>query len=130
MPIVPIGETGSWTNYHGTGVCEGATRFALRSGDAARGRDELAAAAAAVHDWLARAQQRHERLIVAAGVEQDLGDGRAQHERQGIEALGETRGRLHLPMLKITGMIRLAVGAVERLRLVAINLHSVHPRRV
>lgn len=55
MPILPIGEAGRWTNYHGTGVCEDATRFALRSGDAVRGRDEIAIAAAAVQDWLAAA---------------------------------------------------------------------------
>ena len=38
MPIGPIGESGRWTNYHGTGVCEDAVRFGLRSGDAPRGR--------------------------------------------------------------------------------------------
>ena len=62
MPIVPIGETGSWTNYHGTGVCEDATRFALRSGDAARGRDELAMAATAVQEWLAAARAAGKRV--------------------------------------------------------------------
>ena len=55
MPIVQLGEAGRWTNYHGTGVCEDVTRFALRSGDAQRGRDELAIAAGAVREWLARA---------------------------------------------------------------------------
>ena len=34
MPIVQLGDEGRWTNYHGTGTCEAATRFALRSGDA------------------------------------------------------------------------------------------------
>ena len=56
MPIVQLGEAGRWTNYHGTGVCEDVTRFALRSGDAQRGRDELAIAAGAVREWLARAK--------------------------------------------------------------------------
>ncbi|WP_260580360.1 FAD-binding protein [Sphingopyxis sp. PET50] len=62
MPLIPIGEAGRWTNYHGTGVCENAARFALRSGDAARGRDELAIAAAAVRDWLAAAQREGKRV--------------------------------------------------------------------
>ncbi|WP_432770209.1 MAG: FAD-binding protein [Sphingopyxis sp.] len=55
MPIVKLGDEGQWTNYHGTGTCEAATRFALRSGDAPRGRDELALAAKAVQDWLGAA---------------------------------------------------------------------------
>lgn len=55
MPIVQLAEEGRWTNYHGTGTCEAATRFALRSGDAERGRDELAIAAKAVQHWLAAA---------------------------------------------------------------------------
>ena len=55
MPIVKLGGEGRWTNYHGTGTCEAATRFALRSGDAPRGRDELAIAAKAVQHWLAAA---------------------------------------------------------------------------
>ena len=52
MPIVKLREEGRWTNYHGTGTCEAATRFALRSGDAERGRDEIAIAAKAVQNWL------------------------------------------------------------------------------
>lgn len=56
MPIVQLGAEGSWRNYHGTGTCQAATRFALRSGDRPRGRDELAAAAAALQQWLAAAQ--------------------------------------------------------------------------
>ena len=56
MPIVKLGDEGRWTNYHGTGTCEAATRFALRSGDAARGRDEIAMAAKSVQDWLVAAQ--------------------------------------------------------------------------
>jgi hypothetical protein len=55
MPIVQLGSEGRWRNYHGTGTCEAATRFALRAGDAPRGRDELAAAARAVQVWLADA---------------------------------------------------------------------------
>ncbi|WP_338425062.1 FAD-binding protein [Sphingopyxis kveilinensis] len=62
MPIVQIGTEGSWRNYHGTGTCQAATRFALRSGDAARGRDELAAAARAVQDWLAAAEAAGRRV--------------------------------------------------------------------
>ena len=62
MPIVPIGEAGRWTNYHGTGACEGATRFALRSGDAARGRDEIAIAAEAVRQWLGEALAEGKRV--------------------------------------------------------------------
>ncbi|WP_033073658.1 FAD-binding protein [Sphingopyxis sp. MWB1] len=52
MPIVDLGGAERWTNYHGTGTAERAPRFALRSGDAERGRDELAAAARDVQDWL------------------------------------------------------------------------------
>lgn len=62
MPIVKLGAEADWTNYHGTGVCEGAVRYALRSGDAPRGRDELAAASAAVRDWLAEAQRQGKRV--------------------------------------------------------------------
>ncbi|APZ97234.1 hypothetical protein BWQ93_01025 [Sphingopyxis sp. QXT-31] len=62
MPIVKLGAEADWTNYHGTGVCEGAVRYALRSGDAARGRDELAAASAAVREWLADAQREGKRV--------------------------------------------------------------------
>jgi hypothetical protein len=67
MPIVQLGREGRWTNYHGTGTCEAATRFALRSGDAERGRDELAAAAREVREWLAAAQAagRHVRPLGA-----------------------------------------------------------------
>lgn len=56
MPIINLGGEGRWSNYHGTGTSEGATRFALRSGDAPRGRDEIAIAAKAVRDWLGQAQ--------------------------------------------------------------------------
>lgn len=62
MPIVGLGDESRWTNYHGTGTCEAATRFGLRSGDAVRGRDEIAAAAKAVQDWLARAQAEGQRV--------------------------------------------------------------------
>ncbi len=55
MPIVRLGSEGRWTNYHGTGTCDAATRFALRSGDAERGRDEIAIAAGSVQDWLVEA---------------------------------------------------------------------------
>ncbi len=46
-----------WQNYHKTGTAELDARFALRSGDSGRGRDELAEAAGAVRAWLAAAQQ-------------------------------------------------------------------------
>lgn len=62
MPIVQIGDQGHWTNYHGTGVCEDATRFGLRSGDAARGRDELAVASRDVQQWLLAAQADGKRV--------------------------------------------------------------------
>lgn len=62
MPVVALGPADRWVNYHGTGSCERATRFALRSGDAARGRDELAAAARAVQGWLAEAQAAGKRV--------------------------------------------------------------------
>jgi len=62
MPIVKLGDEGRWTNYHGTGTCEAATRFALRSGDAARGRDEIAIAAKSVQVWLAAAQAAKRRV--------------------------------------------------------------------
>ncbi|MGV3729764.1 MAG: FAD-binding protein [Sphingopyxis sp.] len=62
MPIVQLGAEGSWRNYHGTGTCQAATRFALRSGDAERGRDELAAAARAVQDWLVAASAAGRRV--------------------------------------------------------------------
>ena len=67
MPIVRLGSEGRWTNYHGTGTCEAATRFALRSGDAERGRDEIAIAAGSVQDWLvdAIAAQRRVRPLGA-----------------------------------------------------------------
>jgi FAD/FMN-containing dehydrogenase len=62
MPIVRLGDEGRWTNYHGTGTCESATRFALRSGDATRGRDEIAIAAKSVQEWLAAAQAAKRRV--------------------------------------------------------------------
>ena len=62
MPVVQLGPEGRWANYHGTGVCDPATRFALRSGDAARGREELAIASAAVRGWLAKAQAAGKRV--------------------------------------------------------------------
>ncbi|MDO9370258.1 MAG: FAD-binding protein [Sphingopyxis sp.] len=62
MPIVKLGDEGRWTNYHGTGTCEAATRFALRSGDAPRGRDEIAIAAKSVQDWLGASQAAKRRV--------------------------------------------------------------------
>ena len=62
MPVVRFIEAGRWTNYHGTGVSEKSVRFALRGGDAARGRDEIAAAAAAVVAWLGEAKAAGKRV--------------------------------------------------------------------
>jgi hypothetical protein len=62
MPIVKLGDEGRWTNYHGTGTCEAATRFGLRSGDAVQGREELAIAAKAVQAWLVAAQAAGRRV--------------------------------------------------------------------
>lgn len=62
MPIVKLGAEGRWTNYHGTGICEAATRFALRSGDAERGCEEIAIAAKSVQDWLAQAEAAKRRV--------------------------------------------------------------------
>ena len=56
--IVDLERPGPWENYHRTGIAQLKGRFALRSGDAGRGRDDLAQAAAAVHEWLLRAKSR------------------------------------------------------------------------
>jgi hypothetical protein len=54
--VVDLGQAGPWENYHKTGTSRLKARFALRSGDAERGRDELAQAALAVREWLLKAQ--------------------------------------------------------------------------
>ena len=54
--IVDLERPGEWQNYHNTGTSRLKGRFALRSGDAERGRDDVAQAAAAVHAWLLAAK--------------------------------------------------------------------------
>jgi hypothetical protein len=49
---------GEWENYHRTGTARLKGRYALRSGDAGRGRDDIAQAAAAVRGWLLRAREQ------------------------------------------------------------------------
>lgn len=55
--IVDLRHSGEWENYHKTGTAHLKARWALRSGDAGRGRDDIAQAAAAVHDWLLEAKR-------------------------------------------------------------------------
>ncbi|MDQ4087675.1 MAG: FAD-binding protein [Pseudomonadota bacterium] len=47
-----LGRSGDWENYHRTGRSRLKARWALRSGDAGRGRDDVAQAAAKVLAWL------------------------------------------------------------------------------
>ena len=56
--IVDLQRSGEWENYHKTGVANLKGRFALRSGDAGRGRDDIAQAAAEVQKWLQRAKEQ------------------------------------------------------------------------
>ncbi|HYN45294.1 MAG TPA: FAD-binding protein [Allosphingosinicella sp.] len=62
MPIVPIGkplgpgDVIEWDNYHKTGCSHLYRRDALRSGDAGRGREDIAAAARDVRQWLLAAK--------------------------------------------------------------------------
>lgn len=57
MPIVAIhGQEPTWENYHKTGTSRLRGRFALRSGDSGRGRDDLREAAADVQRWLQSAK--------------------------------------------------------------------------
>ena len=63
MPIVEIpisepNEPDEWWNYHKTGRSLLGKRFALRSGDAERGRDDLAQTAEEVRQWLLLAQRK------------------------------------------------------------------------
>src|SRR5690606_33573909 len=55
--IVNLRRHGPWENYHRTGTANLAARWSLRSGDAGRGREELAEAAAAVQAWLLEAKR-------------------------------------------------------------------------
>jgi len=50
--IVRLTGSAEWENYHKTGTSHLAGRWALRSGDAGRGRDDIAQAADAVRKWL------------------------------------------------------------------------------
>lgn len=54
--VVDLKRAGPWENYHRTGTSQLKGRFALRSGDAQRGRDDVAQAALAVQAWLLKAQ--------------------------------------------------------------------------
>lgn len=56
--IVNLERPGPWENYHKTGVARLRGRFALRSGDAGRGREDVAQAAAAVREWLLEARRQ------------------------------------------------------------------------
>lgn len=56
--IVDLQRPGEWQNYHNTGTSRLRGRFALRSGDAGRGRTDLAEAAAEVHRWLLEARSQ------------------------------------------------------------------------
>ena len=58
MPLVSIGEAGPWDNYHKTGTAQLRGRYALRSGDAGRGRDDVRQCATEVRDWLCDAKAR------------------------------------------------------------------------
>ena len=69
MPIVKLSDEGRWTNYHGTGTCEAATRFALRNGDAARAGALLAQAQAF---WRGDAVRWRSRLIDSRLLEAQL----------------------------------------------------------
>ncbi|HEX2094992.1 MAG TPA: FAD-binding protein [Longimicrobiaceae bacterium] len=56
--IVDLERAGPWENYHRTGTSHLRRRWALRSGDAGRGRDDIAQAAASVRDWLLDAKSK------------------------------------------------------------------------
>jgi hypothetical protein len=57
--VVDLHQSGRWENYHRTGASQLLARFALRSGDAERGRDELAEASREVREWLQAAQRQN-----------------------------------------------------------------------
>lgn len=56
--IVDLKRPGPWENYHRTGTSQLRGRFAVRSGDAGRGRDDIAEAAKAVREWLLEAKRQ------------------------------------------------------------------------
>ena len=56
--VVDLKRSGEWENYHRTGTAQLKGRYALRSGDAGRGRDDIAQAAAEVHKWLLEAKRQ------------------------------------------------------------------------
>ncbi len=73
MPIVeiPISEPTEpdvWWNYHKTGCSRLGRRFALRSGDAQRGRDDLAETAEEVRKWLIKAQSERAAVRPVGGA--------------------------------------------------------------
>lgn len=55
--LVRIGEAGEWDNYHKTGPTPLRARYALRSGDAGRGREDIRQAAVKVQAWLNEAKE-------------------------------------------------------------------------
>ena len=56
--VVDLKRSGEWENYHRTGTAQLKGRYALRSGDAGRGRVDIAQAAAEVHKWLLEAKRQ------------------------------------------------------------------------
>lgn len=54
--VANLHQQGEWHNYHKTGTSRLLGRYALRSGDAARGREDVRQAAQAVQEWLQAAQ--------------------------------------------------------------------------
>mgnify|MGYP006139942835 CR=1 FL=1 len=56
--IIDLKRPGEWQNYHNTGTSHLKGRFALRSGDAGRGRTDIGEAAGEVHAWLQEAKRQ------------------------------------------------------------------------
>jgi hypothetical protein len=56
MPLVRVDGPGDWENYHKTGISHLRARYALRSGDAGPGRDDIRQCAEEVRAWLGEAR--------------------------------------------------------------------------
>ena len=56
--IVDLQQSGDWENYHKTGVAKLKARWALRSGDSGKGREDIAQGAVAVRNWLINARNQ------------------------------------------------------------------------
>lgn len=54
--IIDLQQSGDWENYHKTGVSNLKARWALRSGDTGKGREDIAQGAAAIQNWLINAR--------------------------------------------------------------------------